>query len=146
MFGFGSSEKKELQKLWAGLQQIRQHALLNMNEFEQYSFVSAFDNLPEEFSISPEDSVRRTKDDWKHLANDLQEFGKEGHQMYSRASGLHGEGGRAGMLAITYLFLFARAKVLSEPGANLLIADIESFRSEITAKVQMQIEKRSQLR
>jgi hypothetical protein len=146
MFGFGFSEKKELQKLRAGFEQIRQHILLRMNEFEQYSFVTAFDNLPEEYSLELDDDLVRSKDDWKHLANDLQDFGKEGYKMYSGASGMHGEGGRAGMLSVNYLFLYARANVLSEPAAQLLIADIKSFRREATAKVQKQIETRARSR
>ena len=146
MFGFGSSEKRELQKLWAGFQQIREYVSLRMNEFQQYSIVTAFPNLPEEYSISPENSVGRTQDDWKKLCNDLQELGKEAEKLYSRAPGLNGEGGRAGSLAITYSFLYARAKVLSEPSAALLIADLESFKKEMTAKVETQIENRARNR
>ena len=146
MFGFGSSENRELQKLRAGFEQICQHVLLRMNEFEKYSFVTAFDNLPDEYLVEVHEGTDRSKDDWKHLANDLQEFGKEGHQMYSGLPGLHGEGGRAGLVAVTYLFLYARVNVLSEPAAKLLIADMNSFRSEAVAKVQTQIESRARSR
>ena len=146
MFGFGSSEKKELQKLWAGFQGIRQFVLLKMNEYEQYSFVTAFANLPDEFASCLENDPTRTKDDWKHLANDLQELGKEGHKMYSGVGGLYGEGGRAGLLSINYLFLLTRANVLSLPEAKLLLQDMEVFRSEILAKVETQIENRARLR
>ena len=146
MFGFGSSDKKELQKLWAGFQNIRQLVLLKYNEYEQYSFATAFNNLPDEFTNCLENDLSRTKDDWRLLANDLQEFGKEGNKMYSGVGGLHGEGGRAGLLSVTYLFLLARANVLSLPEAKLFLHDMEVFRNEILAKVATQIENRARSR
>ncbi|CAN1548292.1 hypothetical protein MCELHM10_02064 [Paracoccaceae bacterium] len=136
MFGFGKSEKKAVEKLRAQFEDIRQRVLLKMNEYEQYSFVTAFDNLPDGIAECFEEARPTTKEGWKELSDELLSIAREGYRLFESAPGLHGEGGRAGIEALAFLAFKAGASASSEPQALLLSSDMEKFRSEIAARVR----------
>lgn len=106
-----------------------------MNPFEQYSFGTAYHALSEELIEIFNEEAESIVNDWTALSIQLDLIASRAYRQYSKISGLHGEGGRAGAEGLKLFGLEAGARSFIIPEARLLEKDVRQFRLFVTGFV-----------
>lgn len=131
MFGLFDSDLKRVRRLRLEYEDIRQRVLHKMNPYEQYCFISAYRQPPEEIDEAIETASENDLARWRQLGAEIKEGVREAWQEACRMPGIAGEGSRAGVNGLALLSVFSSVKGYRLAEAQTLKDDIDLFAAQI---------------
>jgi hypothetical protein len=138
MFGLFDGDLRRVRKLRLEYEDVRQRVLYKMNPYQQYSFLSAYQNMADELQetidSTSEDDLKR----WREIGDEVKQLAQRTWQVARRTSGIGGEGAVAGVDGLALLAIRCSAKGYSLAEAMTLATDIHAFEAQIEMLVAEQ--------
>jgi hypothetical protein len=131
MFGLFDGDLRHVRKLRLEYEDVRQRVLYKMNPYQQYSFLSAYQNmideLQETIDSTSEDDLKR----WREIGDEVKQLAQRTWQVARRTPGIGGEGAVAGVNGLALLAIRFSAKGYRLAEAMTLATDIYAFEAQI---------------